>query len=71
MSGSTTLGTTAARPNTTTRRHPRTLAEAFPASADSAGCVEGPYRSSDNHPLWWVAAIALVALVGYFVNISL
>jgi hypothetical protein len=46
----------------TTRRHPRSLNEAFPGTASYANPVEH-YRAPSYGPVWWLA-FGSVSLVG-------
>lgn len=47
-----------------TRRHPRTLAEAFPKSPEYACAIERPAADRSTSVDWWVTAACLAALVG-------
>lgn len=55
---------------TTTRKHPRTLHEAFPRSADYASAIER-HRTASAYPVaWWLcmAAITIVAFAVVFLQ---
>jgi len=56
--------------NTTTRRHPRTLAEAFPSGTEYANAIE-VYKASDINGITIVLVVGVVlalAIVGRWIG---
>lgn len=49
--------------NTNTRRHPRTLAEAFPYGPEYGCAIERPAPNPYPRLLWWAMLIGAVASV--------